>query len=122
MAKAPVGAVMLTALLGPSGTHFSAAPDTGDSVGYGAERLMRLPRPLRISGPFIARISTTSARLYSIKPNIAMAEESSNVVLPARRSFPPLYVSSGDVAQDKLAFFHILERLKVCYEVSIRSA
>ena len=27
-----VGAVMLTALIGPSGTHFSAAPDTGDSM------------------------------------------------------------------------------------------
>lgn len=30
-----------------------------------------------------------------------------------RRTFPPLYQSSGDDAQDRLAFFHILERLKV---------
>ncbi|OSD05342.1 HD domain-containing protein [Trametes coccinea BRFM310] len=28
------------------------------------------------------------------------------------RTFPPLYVSSGDVSADRLAFFHILERLK----------
>ena len=31
-----------------------------------------------------------------------------------RRAFPPLYNSSGDLASDRLAFFHILERLKVC--------
>ncbi|TCD71773.1 hypothetical protein EIP91_003116 [Steccherinum ochraceum] len=29
-----------------------------------------------------------------------------------KRVFPPLYKSSGDVSQDRLAFFHILERLK----------
>jgi putative hydrolases of HD superfamily len=29
------------------------------------------------------------------------------------RAFPPLYKSSGDSASDRLAFFHILERLKV---------
>ncbi|TBU30614.1 HD domain-containing protein [Dichomitus squalens] len=40
-----------------------------------------------------------------------MAEETCSTT-SAKRSFPPLYVSSGDVAQDKLAFFHILERLK----------
>lgn len=33
----------------------------------------------------------------------------------SKRIFPPLYVSSGDAAQDRLAFFHILERLKVCH-------
>jgi hypothetical protein len=33
---------------------------------------------------------------------------------PQRRIFPPLYKSSGDLASDRLAFFHILERLKVC--------
>ena len=32
---------------------------------------------------------------------------------PQRRVFPPLYKSSGDPASDRLAFFHILERLKV---------
>ncbi|KAL6307213.1 HD domain-containing protein [Sparassis latifolia] len=30
----------------------------------------------------------------------------------ASRVFPPLYVSTGDVSIDRLAFFHILERLK----------
>ena len=29
------------------------------------------------------------------------------------RVFPPLYVSSGDASVDRMAFFHILERLKV---------
>ena len=32
---------------------------------------------------------------------------------PQKRIFPPLYKSSGDLASDRLAFFHILERLKV---------
>ncbi|KAI0700121.1 HD domain-containing protein [Cerioporus squamosus] len=31
---------------------------------------------------------------------------------PAKRVFPPLYVSSGDESMDRLAFFHTLERLK----------
>ncbi|KAM5533821.1 hypothetical protein V8D89_012484 [Ganoderma adspersum] len=30
----------------------------------------------------------------------------------SKRVFPPLYVSSGDAPQDRLAFFHVLERLK----------
>ncbi|KAF8141937.1 HD domain-containing protein [Boletus edulis] len=30
----------------------------------------------------------------------------------AKRSFPPLYVPSGDLNTDRLAFFHVLERLK----------
>lgn len=30
-----------------------------------------------------------------------------------KRIFPSLYASSGDTAVDRLAFFHILERLKV---------
>ncbi|EGO20611.1 hypothetical protein SERLADRAFT_351721 [Serpula lacrymans var. lacrymans S7.9] len=30
----------------------------------------------------------------------------------SKRIFPPLYVSSGDISADRLAFFHILERLK----------
>lgn len=37
--------------------------------------------------------------------------ESEPTVVPAR-TFPPLYRASGDKAQDLLAFFHILERLK----------
>ncbi|KAG6374763.1 HD domain-containing protein [Boletus reticuloceps] len=30
----------------------------------------------------------------------------------AKRSFPPLYVPSGDLDTNRLAFFHVLERLK----------
>ena len=33
----------------------------------------------------------------------------------AKRVFPPLYESSGNASEDRLAFFHILERLKVTY-------
>jgi putative hydrolase of HD superfamily len=29
------------------------------------------------------------------------------------RTFPPLYRSQGDEGADRLAFFHVLERLKV---------
>lgn len=35
------------------------------------------------------------------------------------RVFPPLYVSAGNVSADRLAFFHILERLKVRALVSL---
>ncbi|PCH44457.1 hypothetical protein WOLCODRAFT_139023 [Wolfiporia cocos MD-104 SS10] len=31
---------------------------------------------------------------------------------PGKRVFPPLYVSDGNMSVDRLAFFHILERLK----------
>lgn len=31
-----------------------------------------------------------------------------------KREIKPFYVSSGSDAEDRLAFFHILERLKVC--------
>lgn len=30
-----------------------------------------------------------------------------------KRTFPPLYSPSGDPDTDRLAFFHVLERLKV---------
>ena len=30
-----------------------------------------------------------------------------------KRVFPPLYVQTGDISKDRLAFIHILERLKV---------
>ncbi|KAH7924313.1 hypothetical protein BV22DRAFT_1105596 [Leucogyrophana mollusca] len=36
----------------------------------------------------------------------------SEQAIPTRRVFPPLYVASGDVSVDRLAFFHVLERLK----------
>jgi len=32
-----------------------------------------------------------------------------------KREFPPPYVSSGDQSVDRLAFLHVLERLKVMY-------
>lgn len=37
---------------------------------------------------------------------------SSNVT-PLKRTFPPLYSSQGNEAVDRLAFVHVLERLKV---------
>ena len=42
-----------------------------------------------------------------------------------KRHFPPLYKSSGDTSSDRLAFFHILEHLKVstsCFVLSGWSA
>lgn len=35
-----------------------------------------------------------------------------NTPLSSKRVFPPLYVATGDSSRDKLAFIHILERLK----------
>jgi len=40
-----------------------------------------------------------------------MSAKSTSPDLP-KRVFPPLYKASGNEAQDNLAFFHILERLK----------
>lgn len=36
-----------------------------------------------------------------------------------KRDFPPLYVSSGDKSVDRLAFLHVLERLKVIVSIII---
>ena len=30
-----------------------------------------------------------------------------------KRTFPPLYVQTGDISKDRLGFIHILQRLKV---------
>ncbi|KAG1815455.1 HD domain-containing protein [Suillus variegatus] len=38
--------------------------------------------------------------------------DESEIPPPAKRVFPPLYVSTGDASIDRLAFFHVLERLK----------
>ncbi|KAG1722650.1 hypothetical protein EDD22DRAFT_831291 [Suillus occidentalis] len=38
--------------------------------------------------------------------------DESEIAPPAKRVFPPLYASTGDAAIDRLAFFHVLERLK----------
>jgi len=35
-----------------------------------------------------------------------------------QRTFPPLYKSNGNESADRLAFFHILERLKVHLPIS----
>lgn len=48
------------------------------------------------------------------RPTMSAVAETSNAEREApRRTFPPLYVSAGDASADRLAFFHILERLKV---------
>lgn len=41
--------------------------------------------------------------------------ETSTESAPSGRTFPPLYSSAGDASMDRLAFFHILERLKVSF-------
>ncbi|KAG1776578.1 HD domain-containing protein [Suillus placidus] len=38
--------------------------------------------------------------------------DESEIAPPAKRVFPPLYVQTGDASIDRLAFFHVLERLK----------
>ncbi|CAK5267503.1 unnamed protein product, partial [Mycena citricolor] len=37
---------------------------------------------------------------------------SSSAAMSQTREFPPLYQSTGDASSDRLAFFHLLERLK----------
>ena len=56
--------------------------------------------PLSLTGTRAFHITRNSIRQMSIQT-------------PSKRVFPPLYQSSGSVSQDRLAFFHILERLKV---------
>jgi hypothetical protein len=50
-----------------------------------------------------------------------MTGEPANDAQP-KRDFPPLYKSSGNVSSDRLAFFHILERLKVSASICITEA
>jgi hypothetical protein len=50
----------------------------------------------------LMRLISTFARRFSVGPRN----------MP-KREFPPLYKSSGNESVDRLAFFHILERLKV---------
>ena len=56
---------------------------------------------------------------YLFHTNIDMASASKVLTSSDKRVFPPLYVQTGDVSKDRLAFIHILERLKVksrfCY-------
>ncbi|PFH46210.1 hypothetical protein AMATHDRAFT_77776 [Amanita thiersii Skay4041] len=41
-----------------------------------------------------------------------MADSKSVNVFPSKRTFPPLYSPTGEESIDRLAFFHVLERLK----------
>ena len=36
-----------------------------------------------------------------------------------QRTFPPLYKSGGDESKDRLAFFHVLERLKARFPIFV---
>jgi len=45
--------------------------------------------------------------------NLDMNNEAAVDDAKPRRTFRPFYKSTGDVMSDKLAFFHILEELKV---------
>jgi putative hydrolase of HD superfamily len=47
-----------------------------------------------------------------------MTGESASETVP-KRDIPPLYKSSGSISSDRLAFFHILERLKVGASICI---
>lgn len=38
-----------------------------------------------------------------------------------KRTFPPLYRPTGNADTDRLAFFHVLERLKVPTSIAIRT-
>ena len=42
-----------------------------------------------------------------------MDTDGSELKVTSKRVFPPLYVPTGDASTDRLAFFHVLERLKV---------
>jgi hypothetical protein len=66
-------------------------------------------------------------RIYCLKvirmvAGLDMNDETAVNDAKPRRTFKPFYKSTGDVMSDKLAFFHILEELKVhiCYLVKDR--
>ena len=42
-----------------------------------------------------------------------METDGPELEVTSKRMFPPLYVPTGDASTDRLAFFHVLERLKV---------
>ena len=59
----------------------------------------------------ICGFSLLSSVRLRIKKNIDMALEVTSK--SGNRIFPPLYVQTGDISKDRLAFIHVLERLKV---------
>ena len=69
------------------------------------------PRIALISGSTAHRFTENTRRGILNHYRNTMSSPSSNGA--ATRVFPPLYVSSGNASADRLAFFHILERLKV---------
>ena len=54
---------------------------------------------------------------YYSSYNIDMASEVTSK--SGKRIFPPLHVQTGDISRDRLAFIHILERLKVKADIFI---
>lgn len=77
----------------------------------GRKRRFRGERPLWSHAAFRALFCTGPGRASS--PLIDMTGQPE--VQEPKRQFPPLYRSSGDSSSDRLAFFHILERLKVSW-------
>ncbi|KAF8993796.1 HD domain-containing protein [Cyathus striatus] len=62
----------------------------------------------------ILRRSTQTLSCYSFSRRAAMisTQSESSKAPEFKRTFPPLYNSSGNVSNDRLAFVHIIERLK----------
>ena len=50
-----------------------------------------------------------------------LTEPPDGLYMTGKRHFPPLYKSTGDLISDRLAFFHILERLKVSVSIGFVS-
>ena len=57
--------------------------------------------------------SNTSKRVLLITSVIESMGTAPSDSTSNKRVFPPLYVTTGNVSRDRLAFIHILERLKV---------
>ena len=69
----------------------------------------------RVNQRIFPLFERTGVNLWTWTDSCNMTEDSEKPEPgPQRRIFPPLYKSSGDLASDRLAFFHVLERLKVC--------
>ncbi|KAI0831911.1 HD domain-containing protein [Trametes gibbosa] len=64
--------------------------------------------PLRLARLLPQSRSPSKALLSSFN----IAQMSTDSPITSKRVFPPLYQSSGDASSDRLAFFHILEKLK----------
>lgn len=83
-------------LRGLGGRSPRLAPDRSELVTWSIQASPRLPRIFR--------------------PTMSDAESHTN----GQRTFPPLYKSTGNESMDRLAFFHILEKLKVWLPISSR--